>query len=430
LTQKVGRLRFSARCALSAALALAAAGARGLDLDAESFVRRVDASSRQIALARLDTATADAERQAARSRALPRLTASAGYSRETLEQEQSLFPSYKNSYQLAGTVSQALFDMSVVHAVRASALLDRMTASQVEAARQLVINEARKAFYRALLARGNRAVSRDSETSARDHYAEMQTRFSSGVASEYELLQAEAAYRGSIPPRLRAERDYELAVNGLKILAGIDLAESVELIGSLERPADLPEPPPSDAAIESRPDLTALEWQRQLLEINVRAAESARYPTLGASLQYTLEAASDRLRWENDSDSLSVGINLTVPVFTGGSTESLVRKARTELDKSAVRVAQRRDEIRVDARNTRLRLEEARQSVEAASRSVESARRAYEIAETRVVNRLATQLELNQSRVVYDQARLGYYAAVYDLLAARFDWEFVTGTVP
>ena len=60
----------------------------------------------------------------------------------------------------------------------------------------------------------------------------------------------------------------------------------------------------------------------------------------------------------------------------------------------------------------------------------DSARRAWEIAETRVANGLATQLELSQSRLVYDQARLGYYSAVYDLLAARFDWEQVTGTVP
>jgi outer membrane protein TolC len=151
---------------------------------------------------------------------------------------------------------------------------------------------------------------------------------------------------------------------------------------------------------------------------------------VNASLRYGVTAASDELQWENDADSLTVGVAVTVPVFTGGATDSAVRKARVEHDKTAIRVAQLRDEIRADVINTRLRLGEALQAVEAASRSVDSARRAYEIAEARVANRLATQLELSQSRLVYDEARLGYTSAVYDLLAARYDWERVTGTVP
>ncbi len=421
---------FSRACSALAIVLALGGTARALDLDAEGFAQRVDASDRTIALARLDMSTANAERQAALSGALPRLSATAGYLRETLDQGQSPIPSFKNSFEVAGTVTQALFDMRVVHAVRASRLLDRLTASQVEAVRQAVVNEARKAFYAALLLREKRAVSRDSEASAGENYRTMQVRYSSGVSSEFELLQAEAAYRAAIPPRLRAERDYELAVNNLKVLAGIDLAESVELTGSLESPAELPDLPAADSSIEARPDLLALEWQRQLLGIGVSAAEAARYPTLNASVRYGVTAASDEFRWENDSDSLGVGVALTVPIFTGGAAESGVRKARVERDKSAVRVAQLRAEIGVDVINTRLRLEEARQSVQAASRSVDSARRAYEIAETRVANRLATQLELSQSRLVYDEARLGYYSAVYDLLAARYDWQMVTGTVP
>jgi outer membrane protein len=424
------------RCAVVVVLSgIAVVPAGALDLDADAFIKRVDAYSRQLELARLDVTSADAARQAARAGALPRLTASLFYGREALEL--SDVSQYQNTLQVSAQAQQNLFNMSVFYALRASALLDKMTGAGVEATRQQVINASRKAFYGAILAREYRAVARDSETSAADRYEQAKVRFSSGVASEFDLLQAEAAWRATTPPRLRAERDYQLAVNSLKILAGIELPEPLELKGSLEDPGDRPVPQADIGALKNRPDLAAAEWQRQLYEMNLKAAESARYPVVAATATYgrssfpgdhlypTLPPQDDKAY-----DSLQLGVVVTVPIFTGGATESAVRTARVDLQRSATRLAQLQDEARVETENTRLRLDEARQSVRAAALSVDSARRAFEIAQTRVDNRLGTQLELNQVRVVYDQARLGYYAAVYDLLSARFDWELMTGVVP
>lgn len=104
-------------CATALALAMAVVqGVHGLELDAESFVRRVDAHSRELELARLDIGTANAERQSARSRAFPRVDASAAYAREALDQPVGL-PSYSNNVQLSGTMSQTLFDMKISRAL-------------------------------------------------------------------------------------------------------------------------------------------------------------------------------------------------------------------------------------------------------------------------------------------------------------------------
>ncbi len=42
---------------------------------------------------------------------------------------------------------------------------------------------------------------------------------------------------------------------------------------------------------------------------------------------------------------------------------------------------------------------------------------------------LATQLELKDVRVAFDQAQLNFYSSVYDYLAAYFDWELANGMV-
>ena len=73
-------------------------------------------------------------------------------------------------------------------------------------------------------------------------------------------------------------------------------------------------------------------------------------------------------------------------------------------------------------------MEEACKRIQSASKSLETAKKAFKIAEITAANGLATQLELKDARVIYDQAILNGYAATYDYLDAYFDWEQATGS--
>jgi outer membrane protein len=413
--------------------AAASTAAPALELDLAGFVAKVASSSRTLRLARLDVSSAQTDKMSALAGALPRVGASASYGRELLaiDPRESQVP-FHNQFQAGATVSQNLFNMSVFYAVRASGYFDDMSREQLEAARQSVINGARKAFYGALLAKEVRDVSLESEAAAQENYDNVRLRYQNGAASEFDLLQAEAAHLATIPARIRAQRDYEVALNALKTLAGIGIDEDLELKGSLDAPPQQTQPAggAGAAALERRPDLRARELQRQLLDINVSAARSQHYPTLAASLSYATTALSDGAPQDVNNDSLTLGLQLSVPVFTGGAVDAAVRKAQIDRDKAETRVEELSDQIRADVKNAELKLQEAARAVDASARSVQSAERAYEITQTRVANGAATQLELTSSRIARDQAKVGYYSAVYDLLAARFDWEQATGQVP
>ena len=401
-----------------------------MELSLSEALDMAEQNNRTIQLARLDVSTARAEKTAAYATAFPTVGASAALEHECLEQEVGGFiPAYENTYQLGAVLDQTLFDLRVLYAITASRALNRLSDLQYEATRQRVITGVKKSFYAALLAREVFEVARSSEDSARENYENVRARFDSGVASEYELLQAEVNWRNTVPERIKARRDYELALNSLKLLVGVPQEQELEVTGTL---ACYPQAPPArdfEALVGQRPDIQALEWQKKLQEIGLRARQSAFYPTLTARVSYTITAASDELRWENDTDSLSLGLLLSVPVFTGGNNRSLVRKARSEVDKVEVRLAQTREEILVELSNIRLRLQEAGQRIESAGKNVSTARRAFEIAETRVENRLATQVELKSIRVALDLAQVNYYSSIYDYLVAYFDWEEATGRV-
>ncbi len=418
LILSVGVLSFALTSLLSA-----------MELNLQTAIAMAEQNNRTIQLAKLDVQAAQAEKTGAYATAFPKVSASAGLEHEFLEQEAGGFPAYENTFQVGVVLDQTLFDLRVLYAITASRALNQFSDFQYEATRQQVITGVKKSFFTALLAREVFQVAQSSEDSAHENYENIRVRFASGVVSEYELLQAEVNWRNTVPERIKARRDYELALNSLKVLVGLRQEEEIVVTGTLASYPQLPQAQDFEAAVRQRPDIQALEWQKKLQEINLRAQQSAFYPALAARMSYLITSGSDKLRWENDSDSLSLGLLLSVPVFTGGNTRSLVRKAQTEVDKVAVSLAQTREEILVEMSNIRLRLEEAGQRIESAEKNVSAARRAFEIAESRVENQLATQVELKEIRVALGLAQVNYYSAIYDYLVAYFDWEEATGRV-
>jgi outer membrane protein TolC len=108
--------------------------------------------------------------------------------------------------------------------------------------------------------------------------------------------------------------------------------------------------------------------------------------------------------------------------------QAQVQKAKIDLEKTRLRIQKEREAISIELRNIYLRLEESKKRIKAAKKTLATAKKAWEIAEVTAANGLATQLELKDARMVYDQARLNNYAAVYDYLDAYFDWQQAVGS--
>jgi outer membrane protein TolC len=97
------------------------------------------------------------------------------------------------------------------------------------------------------------------------------------------------------------------------------------------------------------------------------------------------------------------------------------------LDKTRIKIDQSKEKIYNEIHNIQLRLEEAQKRILSGRKSLQTAQKAFEIAQISADNGLATQLELKDVRMLYDQATLNSYASIYDYLDAYFDWEQASG---
>lgn len=411
-------------------------------INLESFLSLVKQNSKDLKLAKKDLEMARVYKKEALSTALPVVMVDASYRRnlkdiylyidfpdfQTGEMTNQKFKiNYRNEYGLSAVLSQTLFSFKVGTALKAAKQYKKVTDFIYEATDQTIITISKKAFYQTLLLKKLWEVTKASEQNAHENYLNMKKKYDNGQISQFKLLQAEVRWENLIPETTKARRNYELALNNLKNLAGLPVEQEINLSGNLESYPPLPANVEFDSVLYNRPDFNALLWEEKLRGTAVRSQSAERFPSLNLNLIYNFSSLSDYFKLERQNKSYIIGLNLSFPVFTGGYRLAQIRKARIELDKTRIKIDQSKEQIYNQVRNIQLRLEEAQKRILSSRKSLQTAKKAFEIAQISADNGLATQLELKDARVLYDQATLNCYASTYDYLDAYFDWEQATG---
>jgi len=412
--------------------------------DIIEFMEMVKKNNKDILIAAMEFEIAETQDAMARSSAYPSISASAGYNRNLKEafmyfDASELFgpdagagPSkfkvnYNNEFSASAVVKQQIFNFSVFNAIKAATQFEKLSEQVYDATLKGIINGSRKAFYQTLLLKEIWNVNKESEKNAHDNYLDLKKKFDVGLVSEFDLLQAEVRWQNYIPELTKSERNYFLALNSIKTLSGLNYDEEFEIEGELEIRSEKPSIVEMSDVLNNRPDYNAMVWEKKLRESNVNVEWSDYLPSLSASFMYQYSALSDEFNLERENNYLIAGLNLQIPIFSGGLTSAKVQKAKIEVDQTNLKIVKFENEIYTEIKNLELKLTEAEKRISSAQYTFKTAEKAFEIAEITFENGLATQLQLKDARLGFDQAKLNYYAAVYEHLEAYFDWELAVG---
>ena len=161
----------------------------------------------------------------------------------------------------------------------------------------------------------------------------------------------------------------------------------------------------------------AIDAQRGLLKV----AKAQRFPTLALTSQYG-KVAFPLSNFPQSGDfrtNWTVGLASQVPLFTGGRIKGEQLVAEANVREAQARYDQLREFAALDSRVTLSNLSQARSAWLASLGTAEQARRAYSIAEVRYKEGISTQLELNDARILLEQAVTNRALAARNLQVAR-----------
>ena len=222
---------------------------------------------------------------------------------------------------------------------------------QWQAAQQSLMLRTADAWFDAALAAESLRVLQRQQTAVERSLAEARDRFELGAAPVTDTHEAAARAQALRAEVLAAQTQLQLQRSALADITGLSDAAMPAL--DLEQLATPPEPATLAAWLD---DARAgnLRWRMQQANTEVVRQEAAKY-TAAASPKLALVAqlAQDRIDGSGDfgaargsRNDASIGVQLTVPLYSGGwrsarhdEAQRLVDKARAEAERSAQQAA-------------------------------------------------------------------------------------------
>jgi outer membrane protein TolC len=223
------------------------------------------------------------------------------------------------------------------------------------------------------------------------------------------------------------ERQYEMAQNMMRLLLGLEPGQEFSIKGDLNQALTLLNgTAPGQFMADMNPDYKLLSMQEKLTEKQIKMAYASFFPTLTSFYSRTEKI----LKPDFDmSPKNMIGLNLSIPLYSGGQKMAKVRQAKTDLETMRNSRALLADQLGVQERQLQFNLKNAGETYLNQVKNLEVSRRVYSSMKLKFEQGLISGLELVTADNNYLRAETDYLSAVYQLLQARVELDTLYGNM-
>ena len=315
----------------------------------------------------------------------------------------------------------------------------RLSGDQVELAveqaresRLGTVASVKQAFYGILFAKEAYKVYNSVYENAVENFRLTEMRYNAAKASELDLTRAKANVAAAIPNLYNAENSVELALWQLKAVMGVDLERNIDIAGTLEEYAgqmfsDIAEG--ERASLDGNSQLRQLAQQAEMLSRQIRMQQYAYLPTLALTFSYSYLTQSDifnlsQWKWFPSS---TVGLSLSIPIFSGGQRYHAIKQTRVQADELDLQRENAERQLRIGIRQSLGTMDTAMRTYDASKEALTSAEKAYDIAVKSYQLGKSTLTDLNNVELTLTQSRLAVSQAIYNFVIAKAGLEQTLG---
>jgi outer membrane protein len=179
-------------------------------------------------------------------------------------------------------------------------------------------------------------------------------------------------------------------------------------------------------ALNQRPELAALRNEAESAHRFVQAQESAQYPKITALAAGGVNPVADGKQL--DHNYYAAGINVEIPLATGGNLDAKKQEARLLQRAAEDNVVDAQNTIARDVRVAWLNLTTAKERLDVTAELIRNASEERKLADARYRLGTSSIVEFTQAELDYTEAELDDARARYDFQIDRALLDFATGS--
>jgi outer membrane protein len=273
-----------------------------------------------------------------------------------------------------------------------------------------------QAYFNILGARDNLSFAQAELRALSRQLDQAKQRFDVGLIAITDVHEVQAAYDQAKANEIDAINQVDNAWEGLRVIVA-DLNDNS--INGLREKIPLSKPNPANidewvsTALEQNPQVMAALDAVSAARKDIELERSGHFPSL--DLTANLINSDSGSRTGMDTDSSSIGLQLSLPIYAGGAVSSRTRQAHHQFQASSEELEQVRRSVRRDVsdyyRGVLSSISQI-QALESATRSAQSALEAtqagFDVGTRTMVDVLTVQRNLYNARRNYAKARYDY----------------------
>lgn len=352
----------------------------------------------------------------------------------------------KNSANASLTVNQLIFNGSYLVGLKAANAYKDLSVKTTERTQEDIIQQVTKAYYAVLI---NRERTRLFESNiARVDSLLRNTRElnRNGFAESIDVDRVRVTLNN-----LRTERDKflnlnELVLQILKFQMNYPTDQPLDVMGSIQDiriDTAMTQYSRTGWAYSQRPDYKVLEVSQRLQELNLKNQYAtavpviAAYANLGMSTQSpTISGLFSTNTSINDESGLgpdkwygfsSIGLSLSVPIFTGLSRTARIQQEKLKLLQIDNEFVNLRNAIDLEIKESSLGFENALRTLRSQQENQELASNVARVSKIKYEQGVGSSLEVTDAEDALRLAQTNYYNALFDAMVAKVDLDKAFG---
>ena len=258
-----------------------------------------------------------------------------------------------DSYNYNFSVRQSIYNKANIADYRGSKAQVAKSDAVLEKEKITLITRVSGAYLDVLLAHENIDYSRSQIESVTSQLNQAERRYESGLGTITEISESKANLETAIAKSLEWSNAFELAKRELENYIGNFEGQLLRLDPKKLNPRLVLEKKMDDwivVGLDKNPEVVAAKHDLEILNQDIEKNLAGHYPTLDLVASRVLTESDTNYTIGSSYRTSSLGLQLNVPIFSGGYVNASVNQARYKLNESEEKLKEKQRSISNDIR--------------------------------------------------------------------------------
>ncbi len=344
------------------------------------------------------------------------------------------------------TLNQLIFNGSYLVGLQAANTFKDLSVKTTERTQEDIIQQVTKAYYAVLINRERTKIFESNIGRVDSLLRTTRAMHEHGFAESIDVDRVRVTLNNLRTERVRFLNLNELGLQLLKFQMNYPAGQPIEVLGDIQEiqvDTTMDQYSRNGWDYSQRPDYKVLQVSQRLQELNLKNQYATVVPVISAygNLGYSTQSPTISGLFStnstiNDENGIgpdkwyrfsSIGISLSVPIFTGLSRTARIQQEKLKLIQIDNDFVNLRNAIDLEIKQSSLVFENALNTLASQRENQELASNVAKVTKTKYEHGVGSSLEVTLAEDDLRQAQTNYYGALFDAMVAKVDLDKAFG---